>query len=399
MAVWVEIDLCDGCRRCMRACPYDAMKIQDGKAHVGERCTSCGACMDVCRNEAILTDAKPRVVPDFSDYKGVWVFAEQREGELHRVSAELLGRAQGLAKDLNQEVAAVLIGDQVSGLADILIAFGADKVYLAEHAALKHYRTEAYAHVLEELVAAHKPNILLLGATHIGRDLAPRVSKRVGSGLTADCTELSIDPDEGILWQTRPAFGGNIMATIANRFSRPQMATVRPGVMEVIPTPAKEGSVLTHATKLTEERIRTKTLEIVKETQARVDLSKAKIIVAGGRGANDAAGFELLRELADALGAALAGTRVAFEEGWIPASNQVGQTGVTVRPDLYIACGVSGAIQHRAGMMDSKFIVAINKDPYAPIFKVADWGIVGDLFDVVPELTRQLKTLCEVMCD
>jgi electron transfer flavoprotein alpha subunit/NAD-dependent dihydropyrimidine dehydrogenase PreA subunit len=399
MAVWVEIDLCDGCRRCTRACPYDAIKIQDGKAHVGERCTSCGACMDACRNKAILTDAKPRVVPDFSNYKGVWVFAEQREGELNRVSVELLGRAQGLAKDLNQEVAAVLIGDQVSGLASALIAFGADKVYLAEHAALKHYRTEAYSQVLEELVAAHKPNILLLGATHIGRDLAPRVSNRVGSGLTADCTELSIDQDEGILWQTRPAFGGNIMATIANRFSRPQMATVRPGVMEVIPTPGKEGAVITHVTNLTEERIRTKTLEIVKETQARVDLTKAKIIVAGGRGANDPAGFELLRELADALGAALAGTRVAVEEGWVPASSQVGQTGLTVRPDLYIACGVSGAIQHRAGMMDSKFIVAINKDPYAPIFKVADWGIVGDLFEVVPELTKQLQTICEVMCD
>ena len=249
---------------------------------------------------------------------------------------------------------------------------------------LKDYRTEAYAHVFQELVAAHKPNILLMGATHIGRDLAPRVSKRVGSGLTADCTELSIDPDEGILWQTRPAFGGNVMATIANRFSRPQMATVRPGVMEVIPTPGKEGTVITHVTKLTEEQIRTKTLEIVKEPKTHVDLSEAKIIVAGGRGVNDAAGFELLGELADALGAELAGTRVAFEEGWIPASRQVGQTGVTVRPDLYIACGVSGAIQHRAGMMDSKFIVAINKDPYAPIFKVADWGIVGDLFDVVP---------------
>ena len=399
MTVWVEIDLCDGCRRCTRACPYDAMKILDGKAHVGDRCTSCGACMDACRNEAILTDAKPRVVPDFRDHTGVWVFAEQRGGELNRVSLELLGRAQGLAKDLNQEVVAVLIGDEVSGLAGSLIAFGADKVYLVEHVALKDYRTEAYAHVFEELVAAHKPNILLMGATHIGRDLAPRVSKRVGSGLTADCTELSIDPDEGILWQTRPAFGGNVMATIANRFSRPQMATVRPGVMEVIPAPAKEGVVITHATKLTEERIRTKTLEIVKETQARVDLSKAKIIVAGGRGANDAAGFALLSELADTLGAALAGTRVAFEEGWIPASSQVGQTGLTVRPDLYIACGVSGAIQHRAGMMDSKFIVAINKDPYAPIFKVADWGIVGDLFDVVPELTKQLRAVCEVMCD
>lgn len=399
MAVWVEIDLCDGCRRCTRACPYDAVKIVDGKAHIGDRCTSCGACMDACRSKAILTDAKPRVVPDFRDHKGVWVFAEQRGGELNRVSLELLGRAQGLAKDLNQEVAAILIGDRVSGLAGALIEFGADKVYLVEDAALKDYRTEAYTHVFEELVAAHKPNVLLMGATHIGRDLAPRVSKRVGSGLTADCTELSIDPDERILWQTRPAFGGNVMATIANRFSRPQMATVRPGVMEVIPTPGKEGTVLTHVTKLTEAQIRTKTLEIIKEAKTHVDLSQAKIIVAGGRGVNDAAGFELLRELAAALGAALAGTRVAFEQGWIPASSQVGQTGVTVRPDLYVACGVSGAIQHRAGMMDSKFIVAINKDPYAPIFKVADWGIVGDLFDIVPELTKQLQTVRKVVGD
>ena len=399
MAVWVEIDLCDGCRRCTRACPYDAMEIKDGKAHVRERCTGCGACMDACRNEAILTDAKPRAVPDFSDYKGVWVFAEQRGGELNRVSLELLGRAQGLAKDLNQEVAAILIGDHVSGLASALIAFGADRVYLVEDAILKDYRTEAYAHVFQELVVAHKPNILLMGATHIGRDLAPRVSKRIGSGLTADCTELSIDPEERILWQTRPAFGGNVMATIANRFSRPQMATVRPGVMEAIPTPGKKGAVITHVTKLTEEQIRTRTLEVVKEARTHVDLSQAKIIVAGGRGVNDPAGFGLLRELAEVLGGELAGTRVAFEEGWIPASSQVGQTGVTVRPDLYIACGVSGAIQHRAGMMDSKFIVAINKDPYAPIFKVADWGIVGDLFDVVPELTRQLQTARRVTYD
>lgn len=399
MAVWVQIDLCDGCRRCTRACPYDAMEIKDGKVHIGDRCTSCGSCIDACRNKAILTDAKPRTIPDFSDHAGVWVFAEQRGGELNRVSLELLGKAQELAKHLNQEVAAVLIGDRVSGLADILIEFGADTVYLVEDAILKDYRTKAYARVFQELVAAYKPNILLMGATHIGRDLAPRVSRRVGSGLTADCTGLSIEPEEGILWQTRPAFGGNVMATIANRFSRPQMATVRPGVMEIIPTPGKKGTVVTHVTELTEQQIASKILEIVKETKPRVDLSEAKIIVAGGRGANDAAGFELLRELAEALGAGLAGTRVAFEQGWIPAAGQVGQTGVTVRPDLYIACGISGAIQHRAGMMDSKFIVAINKDPYAPIFKVADWGIVGDLFDVVPELTKQLQTLCEVMCD
>lgn len=399
MAVWVEIDLCDGCRRCSRACPYDAIEMKDGKAHISERCTSCGACMEVCRKEAILTDAQPKVIPDFSDHSGVWVFAEQRGGKLNRVSVELLGKAQELAKELNQSVAAVLIGDRVSGLAKTLTEFGADTVYLAESPLLKEYRTEAYALVFEELVSAYKPDILLMGATHIGRDLAPRVSRRVGSGLTADCTELTIDPGERILLQTRPAFGGNVMATIANRYSRPQMATVRPGVMEVIPSPGKKGEVVIHSTALTSQQIRTTVLEMVKEQKTEADLSQAKVIVAGGRGVSDAAGFALLGEMAAALGAELAGTRVAFENGWIPASRQVGQTGVTVRPDLYIACGVSGAIQHRAGMMEAKYIVAINKDPYAPIFKVADWGIVGDLFDVVPKLTKELQAVCQIMCD
>jgi electron transfer flavoprotein alpha subunit/NAD-dependent dihydropyrimidine dehydrogenase PreA subunit len=391
MPVWVEIDLCDGCRRCTRACPYDAMEIVEGKAHIVDRCTSCGACMDVCHKKAILTDVRPRVIPDFTDHTGVWVFAEQRRGQINRVTMELLGKAQQLARELKQKVAAVLIGDQVSGLADAVIRFGAETVYVAEHEILKDYRTEPYAQVLRELIISRKPNILLMGATHIGRDLAPRVSRGVGSGLTADCTELSIDPGEGILLQTRPAFGGNVMATIVNRYSRPQIATVRPGVMEAVPTPDQRGTIVAHVPHLSEEAIGTKVLDVVKETKAHVDLTQAKIIVAGGRGANDAAGFELLSQLSAMLHAELAGTRVAFENGWIPASRQVGQTGVTVRPDLYIACGVSGAIQHRAGMMDSKFIVAINKDPYAPIFKVADWGIVGDLFEVVPELIHQLQ--------
>jgi electron transfer flavoprotein alpha subunit len=209
--------------------------------------------MEVCRKKAIRTDAEPRKIPDFSDHRDVWVFAEQRDGELMRVSAELLGRAQTLAKHLEQKVVAVLLGDKVSSLAETLIEFGADTVYLVEDPALKHYRTQPYAKVFQELVAAHKPNILLMGATHIGRDLAPRVSRRVGSGLTADCTELSIDREEGILWQTRPAFGGNVMATIANRYSRPQMATVRPGVMEVIPTPGNKGTVVKHETVFAEE--------------------------------------------------------------------------------------------------------------------------------------------------
>jgi len=371
----------------------------DDKAAIGERCTACGACLDVCRPGAICTDVEPRAIPDFSDHQGVWVFAEQRAGVLNRVSVELISKARDLAQERGQTVTAVLIGDRVAPLADTLIGFGADQIYLAEDKQLADYRTRAYARILAQLILAHKPEILLMGATHIGRDLAPRVSRRVGCGLTADCTELSIDSDEGILWQTRPAFGGNIMATIANRYSRPQMATVRPGVMEAIPVPGHQGTVVNHQPALDAADMGTRILETVKVANSGGDLTAARIIVAGGRGLNDASGFETLRDLAGVLDAEVAGTRVAVEEGWIPATQQVGQTGLTVRPELYIACGLSGAIQHRAGMLDSKFIVAINKDPLAPIFKVADWGIVGDLFTVVPELTRQIQVACDIMCE
>ncbi|MCP4690291.1 MAG: electron transfer flavoprotein subunit alpha, partial [Desulfobacterales bacterium] len=380
---------CDGCTRCMKACPYDAMELRDGKPFILDRCTSCMACMDSCKKSAILTDAEPKVIPDFSDRRGVWVFAEQRDGELSRVSLELLGKARELAGTLDQEISALLAGREVSGLAETLIKHGADTVHLTEHQALENYRTIAYTNVIEDLVKAHKPNILLMGATHIGRDLAPRVARRVGAGLTADCTALSIDPEEGVLLQTRPAFGGNIMATIANRYSRPQMATVRPGVMEVSPLPDHEGEVIRHEVSL-EGEIGTKVLEIIREEKKSVNLADAKVIVAGGRGVGDAGGFKVLRELAEALGGELAGTRVAVEEGWIPAENQVGQTGQSVRPDLYIACGVSGAIQHRAGMMNSRYVIAINNDPRAPIFQVADWGVVGDLHEVVPEMMKEL---------
>ena len=390
MTVWVEIDLCDGCRRCLQACPYDALELKDDKATIGDRCTYCGACIAVCRNNAIQTDAKPRQVPDFSDHQGIWVFAEQHDGQVHRVSMELLGKARELSQTLNQEVAALLLGHRVADQAATLFEHGADKIYLADHEALGAYRTLAYASVMAELVHTYRPNILLMGATVNGRDLAPRVSRRVGAGLTADCTALSIDPDEGILLQTRPAFGGNVMATIANRYSRPQMATVRPGVMEVCPSSGRQGTLVTHRPLLDEAQIGTELLERIKQAKTACSLPEAKTIVSIGRGIGDVSGLDVLRPLAKALGAEIAGTRVAVEQGWIPPENQIGQTGLTVRPDLYIACGVSGAIQHRAGMMDARFIVAINKDPRAPIFQVADWGIVGDLYDVVPEVTRQL---------
>jgi electron transfer flavoprotein alpha subunit len=391
MTIWIEVDLCNGCKRCIRACPYDAVELRDGKAHILDRCTSCGACLEVCKEKAIQTDAEPRVIPDFSDRKGVWVFAEQRGGKLSRVSLELLGKAQELAGILSQQVSALLLGQQVSGISDILVKYGANNVYLAEHRALKDYRTNAYAKVVEELVNKYRPNILLMGATHIGRDLAPRVSRRVGVGLTADCTELSIDPDEGILLQTRPAFGGNVMATIANRYSRPQMATVRPGVMEALEKPGNKGNVIRHKFSLTEKEIGTKVLEIVKKKKKGVDLSKAKVIVAGGRGVGSEKEMKSLFSLAEVMGGEVAGTRIIIEEGWLPVERQVGQTGLTVRPEIYIACGISGAIQHRAGMLGSRYVIAINKDKRAPIFEVADWGIVADLHEVIPALTKAVR--------
>jgi len=390
MTIWIEIDLCNGCKRCIKECPYGAIEMKDGKAHLLDRCTSCGACLASCKQTAIQTDAESKQIPDFTDRKGVWVFAEQKNGSLNKVSLELLGKARELGDRLGQDVSALLLGDQVSGLSKKLINRGADNVFLAQHKGLKDYRNLAYTKVIEELVKEHKPNILLIGATHNGRDLAPRVARRVGSGLTADCTELTIDQD-GILLQTRPAFGGNVMATIVNRYSRPQMATVRPGVMEALKRGRRKGRVIRQKVSLLEKEIATKILETVTEKRKSANLSEAKVIVAGGRGVGDAEGFKVLRKLASAMKGEVAGTRVAFEEGWIPVELQIGQTGQSVRPEIYIACGISGAIQHRAGIMNSRYIIAINKDPLAPIFQVADWGIVGDLKEVIPEMMSQLK--------
>ncbi|MFZ0448448.1 MAG: FAD-binding protein [Desulfatiglandaceae bacterium] len=391
MTVWIEADLCNGCKRCVKTCPYGAAEMKDGKAHILEHCTSCGSCIQVCKQKAISTDVEPKAIPDFSDRKGVWVFAEQRDGVLMPVSLELLGKAQELAGELGQDVSAILLGYKVSGLCKTLAEYGADRVYLVEHKALKDYRTIAYTKAIEDLVVAHKPNVLLMGATHIGRDLAPRVSRRVGVGLTADCTELAVDPEDKILLQTRPAFGGNVMATIANRYSRPQMATVRPGVMETHRETGKKEKVTKHTVALTEKEIFTKVLEIVREKKKGVRLDQAKVIVAGGRGVGSQEGMKSLFALADAMGGEVAGTRIIVEEGWLPIERQVGQTGQTVRPEIYIACGVSGAIQHRAGMLGSRYVIAINKDERAPIFGVADWGIVGDLHEVVPALAKAIK--------
>jgi electron transfer flavoprotein alpha subunit len=393
MTVWIETERCDGCRRCLKACPYGALELKDDKAQILERCTSCGACIEVCRQSAILSDAVPREIPDFSDRQGVWVFAEQREGVLMRVSFELLGIARELAAQLDQSVSAVLLGGAiVPNLAEELIAHGADTVYRLEHPLLTTYRSEPYTDALESIIREEKPDTFLIGATHMGRDLAPRIAHRVGVGLTADCTQLTIDSEEKILLQTRPAFGGNVMATIANRFSRPQMATVRPGVMRAKRIQGHRGRIVPVEVVLDESRIHTRVLDVIKEKTKLCDLSQAKIIVAGGRGVGGHKGFRLLQEMAELMNAEMAGTRVAVEEGWISADNQVGQTGQTVRPEIYFALGISGAIQHRAGMMNSRYIVAVNRDSRAPIFKVANWGIVGNVFDILPEMIQQLRT-------
>jgi len=391
MAIFIDYDLCTGCKRCVKICPYNGVEVTDGKAVINDRCTSCGACIDTCPENAISSDIKEKEIPDFSDRKGIWVFAEQIDGKMAKVTKELLGLGQSLSRELNQELSAVLLGNNVAHLTEELQEYGAKNVYLAQHELLSSYQTNPFTKVISEILLQDKPNIFIIGATPIGRDLAPRISMRLNLGLTADCTELTIDPDDSSLLQTRPAFGGNVMATIKTSYSRPQMATVRPGVME--PKKADSPSqckVKNVDVNLLKEDALTRILEFVKEKKKIVSLGDAKIIVAGGRGVGSEEGMKPLFKLAEILGGEVAGTRMVIEEGWLPVERQVGQTGQTVRPELYVACGISGAIQHRAGMLGSRYVIAINKDERAPIFEAADWGIVGDLHEVVPTLTNAI---------
>ncbi len=332
---------------------------------------------------------------NIADYKGVWVFAEQREGELQKVSLELLGEGRRQADKLGVKLTALLLGDNVAHLADELAKHGADEVLIAEDKNLAHYTTDAYTKVICDLANERKPGILFVGATFIGRDLGPRVAARLNTGLTADCTSIDVEVENGDLLATRPAFGGNLMATIACPAHRPQMATVRPGVFEKVNTDGANCKIEKVAVSLSDSDVRTKVLETVKTAKDIVDISEAKIIVAGGRGVGSKENFELVKELADALGGVVAGSRAAVEKGWIENAYQVGQTGKTVKPTIYIACGISGAIQHVAGMQDSEVIIAVNKDETAPIMQVADYGIVGDIKKVLPELIAQAKAIKE----
>jgi electron transfer flavoprotein alpha subunit len=390
MYIKINRDKCTGCESCIQSCPYDSIIMTEGKAEITENCQFCRACLSVCPEGAIYEVEEESDRKEKGQGKGVWVYAEQREGVIAGVSLELLGIAKMLAAKLGAEVSAVLFGAAAAD-AHELIKWGADRVYHCTDDLVSSFNDEPYANLLSDLILQHKPEIVLAGATPIGRSFLPRVAARLRTGLTADCTALEIDEGTGNLLQVRPAFGGNIMATILCPNTRPQMATVRPRVMKRgAYDPDRQGEVIpVHSGNA---QSRTKVLEIVKEiSEVSVNLQEANIIVAGGRGAGGEKGFALLRELAEALGASLGASRGAVDEGWIPYRHQVGQTGKTVGPKLYIACGISGAVQHVVGMQSSDVIVAINKNPEAPIFNVANYGIVGDLFEILPMLIKRVK--------
>ena len=391
----IDAETCTGCESCVPTCPFGALSMKEGVAVVDEKCTFCGACVDVCPVGAITLEKDEKAVTiDTSAYKDVWVFVEHEQGKVSSVSFELLGQGRKLADALGCRLCGMLLcsNEGMDTFIKEAIAYGAEKVYVTESPLLKEYRTDPYASGAVNLIRTFKPEIVLFGATTQGRDFAGTVATTLETGLTADCTGLDIDPEKKMLRQTRPAFGGNIMATILDYPNyRPQMATVRPKVFAM---PARDdsrkGEVIKEPLPITEDKIRTKILEFIKGAEA-VNLVDAEIIVSGGRGIGNAENFKIIRELADVLGAAVGASRATVDAGWIPYDHQVGQTGRTVRPKIYFACGISGAIQHQAGMKTSDIIVAINKDPEAPIFKVATYGIVGDIFKVVPMLTEEFK--------
>ncbi|HUM33866.1 MAG TPA: electron transfer flavoprotein subunit alpha [Candidatus Saccharicenans sp.] len=389
----INREICTGCGACVQVCPFGALSLDsENLAVVSEACTGCGACLPECPVEALSipeVEKKEQVPTD--EYSGVWVWVEQYNHQAGSISWEMMGEGRKLADRRGTTLSACVLGYQAEPIARQAIAYGADRVFLVDDPTLEVYRTDPYARILVELVRKYKPEIFLLGASTRGRDLAGAVATYIYTGLTADCTGLEIEEGTNLLLQIRPAFGGNIMATIKCPDHRPQMATVRHHVFEMpVPDESREGQIIRETPVLPEDRIASKVLDLIVEKNE-VNLADAKIIVSGGRGLKGPEGFTILHELADVLGGAVGASRAAVDAGWISYAHQVGQTGRTVRPDLYIACGISGAIQHQAGMRTSKVIVAINKDPEAPIFQIADYGIVGDLFTVVPALTRALK--------
>jgi electron transfer flavoprotein alpha subunit len=392
--ITVYKDKCTGCALCVKSCPFDAIKIVDKKAVIDlDKCTLCSSCVEACRKfGAIEIIRETTRTPDIEKYKGVWVFVEQRKGVVQPVVYELLAKARELADKLQVNVACVLLGHNVKDKALDLVHRGADKVYVVDDPKLEHLHDEPYARIVANLIRKHRPEILLCPATAIGRSVISRVAVQLRVGLTADCTGLDVNLEERYLMQTRPAFGGNIMATILSKYHRPQLATVRHKVMkEAAADPKRKGDVEVVEFDRSFFISRSKVLDVVDEVTATVNITEANVIVSGGRAMKGPENFKMLEELATVLNGAVGASRAAVDEGWMPYSHQVGQTGKTVCPNIYIACGISGQIQHLVGMQSSKIIIAINRDPSAPIFNVANYGIIGDVFEIVPLLTKRFK--------
>lgn len=389
----IDLDKCIGCAKCVKVCAADALEM----FYSGEELEQLKLwqTQQDALGEVKVDEEERQLREQLAQYKGVWVFIEQYDGEAAKVSWELLGSGRKLADRLKVELSAVIIGHHVEHLCQEAFNYGADRAILMDAPVYRHYRTQAFNDAIVHLIEKHKPEIILMGATGQGRDLAGAVATEVKTGLTADCTALDID-ERGNLAQTRPAFGGNIMATIMCDRFRPQMATVRPHVMAMpVVLPGKSGVIIRDDFALREDEVKVKVLDVIsdKDGKDQVDIAGAEIIVSGGRGLMNKENFAILHELAEELGAVVGASRSAVDSGWKPHSRQVGQTGKTVRPQIYIACGISGAIQHMVGMQDSDIIIAINRDPEAPIFQVATYGIVGDLFEVVPALSKRIREL------
>jgi electron transfer flavoprotein alpha subunit len=385
---------CNGCGLCVKACPTGAIEVKDKLATIVEdSCTYCGACVSTCRFSAISIDIDKQPTEDLSKYSGVWVFGEQRDGHVAPVVLELINIGRTLANDRGQELAVVILGHNIGDAVEMLSKYPVDKVYMYEAPELAVYDAERYCRVLTDVVREYKPEIFLAGATTTGRSFMSGVAINIYTGLTADCTGLEIGED-GLLRQIRPAYGGNIMATILCPYSRPQMSTVR---HKVFPTSCIRAEGKAEVVRLEPKpqlyKSRSTVVDFIEQVGERVNLVDADIIISGGRGLGGPENFSILRELADEIGAAVGSSRAAVDAGWIPYAHQVGQTGKTVCPKIYIACGISGAVQHLAGMGSSDMIIAINKDPNAPIFGVATYGFVGDALEILPLVTRKIKTM------
>ena len=385
---------CNGCGLCVKACPTGAIEIKDKLATIIEdSCTYCGACVSTCRFSAISIDIDKQATEDLSKYSGVWVFSEQRDGHVAPVVLELINVGRTLADARGQELAVVILGSDIGDAVEQLSKYPVDKVYVYEAPELKVYDAERYCRVLTDVVREYKPEIFLAGATTTGRSFMSGVAINIYTGLTADCTGLEIGED-GLLHQTRPAYGGNIMATILCPYSRPQMSTVR---HKVFPTSCIRAEGHAEIVNLTPKpqlyKSRSAVIDFIEQVGEKVNLVDADIIISGGRGLGGPENFSIIRELADEIGAAVGSSRAAVDAGWIPYAHQVGQTGKTVCPKIYIACGISGAVQHLAGMGSSDMIIAINKDKNAPIFGVATYGFVGDALEILPMVTRKIKAM------